>query len=183
MTTLSPLEQEWADYQPWLLSRGYQLRARFQPGWVASWVTNPVKHFAEMEEREDYLRQKARLSLDSCILRMTLYLQVNPVMDAVRLSDKKQVMLKRICSRERYVNREQDVSEFVSSEEQLQDPTNHCVPILEILPVPGDNGKAIIVMPLLRKWRSPRFDTIGEAVDMFRQAFEVRTLSKSPYVL
>ena len=27
----------WRDHQPWLEKRGYMLRARYQPGWVASW--------------------------------------------------------------------------------------------------------------------------------------------------
>jgi hypothetical protein len=30
-------ESFWRDHQPWLLERGYQLRARYQPNWKPSW--------------------------------------------------------------------------------------------------------------------------------------------------
>lgn len=93
-------------------------------------------------------------------------------MDATRLSDNRHVMLKKICSRESGLTEEQAISEFVSFPEQIQDPTNHCVHVIETLPIPGDDDNVIIVMPLLRKWTSPRFDTIGESLDMIRQAFE-----------
>jgi hypothetical protein len=47
------------------------------------------------------------------------------------------------------------------------------VPIYEVLKVPGDDDKVIIVMPLLRRWDEPEFETVGEGVDLFRQLFEV----------
>lgn len=28
----------WRDHQPWLKERGYVLRPRYQPDWVASWL-------------------------------------------------------------------------------------------------------------------------------------------------
>ncbi|KAJ7467093.1 hypothetical protein FB451DRAFT_1369520 [Mycena latifolia] len=45
-------------------------------------------------------------------------------------------------------------------------------PTLEVIKVPGDNKYHILVMPLLRPWSSPRFDTFGEAVDFFGQILE-----------
>jgi hypothetical protein len=33
-------EDFWRDHQPWLLEKGYQLRARYQPGWKPSWKTS-----------------------------------------------------------------------------------------------------------------------------------------------
>jgi hypothetical protein len=33
-----PGERFWVDHQPWLKSRGYTLRDRYQPDWVASWL-------------------------------------------------------------------------------------------------------------------------------------------------
>jgi len=51
-------------------------------------------------------------------------------------------------------------------------PANHCVPILRVLHPPDDEDLVIIAMPLLRRLDSPRFDTIGEAVEFFRQIFE-----------
>lgn len=35
---LSELEIPWRDRQPFLQSRGYTLRPRYRPGWVASWT-------------------------------------------------------------------------------------------------------------------------------------------------
>ncbi|KAJ7088720.1 kinase-like domain-containing protein [Mycena belliarum] len=54
----------------------------------------------------------------------------------------------------------------------VDDPRNHAVPILETLEVPDDKHITIIVMPLLRKYCQPRFDTFGEAVDFFSQIIE-----------
>jgi hypothetical protein len=49
---------------------------------------------------------------------------------------------------------------------------NHCVPILDVLAVP-DEERDIIVMPLLRRYSNPPFETFGEVVDCLRQLFEV----------
>jgi hypothetical protein len=35
---LSDTEKRWTNYQPYLLAKGYQLRPRYQPGWVPSWT-------------------------------------------------------------------------------------------------------------------------------------------------
>lgn len=102
-------------------------------------------------------------------------------MDAVRLRDSKPVMLKKIHSTASKFDDEQLVSEFVSTPEQLRDPDNHCVPCIDVLRIPGDDEDVIIIMPLLRQWMSPRFDTIGEVVDMVYQAFKVGPVSFSEF--
>lgn len=94
-------------------------------------------------------------------------------MDAIRLGDNKAVMLKKIYSKSIHATFEQQIAEFVSSAEQLQDPDNHCIPVYETLKIPGDERNVIIVMPLLREWHSPRFDTVGECLDLFQQIFKV----------
>ncbi|KAG8727256.1 hypothetical protein FRC11_013603, partial [Ceratobasidium sp. 423] len=33
----SEAEERWVSFQPYLLSKGYQLRPRYQPDWVPSW--------------------------------------------------------------------------------------------------------------------------------------------------
>lgn len=56
----------------------------------------------------------------------------------------------------------------------LSDPQNHCVPLLEVLIPPDETPDTrILVMPLLRPFDSPIFDTFGEAVECIRQLFEV----------
>jgi hypothetical protein len=81
------------------------------------------------------------------------------------------VSLKRVSkSRHPY---EAEIAELFSSDPLAMDPQNHCVPILQILAVPDDADLIVIIMPLLREYDSPRFDTIGEAVECIRQLFEV----------
>ena len=58
---------------------------------------------------------------------------------------------------------------------------NHCVPVYDILPIPDEEDRIIIVMPLLKDYLRPAFETIGEAVECFQQLFEVglRTVTLS----
>lgn len=44
----------------------------------------------------------------------------------------------------------------------------------DVLDVPDEPDCKLIVMPFLRTFYDPRFLTVGEAVEFFRQAFEVR---------
>jgi len=81
------------------------------------------------------------------------------------------VGLKRVSkSRHPY---EVDIGEYFSSDSIAKDPRNHCIPILQTLSVPDDPDLIIIVMPLLREYDNPRFDTYGEAIECIRQLFEV----------
>jgi hypothetical protein len=66
-----------------------------------------------------------------------------------------------------------DTATSLCSRQLASDPLNHCVPIYEVLKVPEDDDKVILVMPLLRPWDEPEFKTVGEGVDFFRQLFEV----------
>lgn len=68
---------------------------------------------------------------------------------------------------------EVDIALYFSSEDLALKPANHCVPIYDVLSLSNDSDFVIIVMPLLRPYTNPRFDTIGEAVECFRQLFEV----------
>jgi hypothetical protein len=68
---------------------------------------------------------------------------------------------------------EADIGIFFSTEPLASHPSNHCVPIYDVLQVPDDDDTAILVMPILRRYDDPRFDTFGEIVAFFKQAFEV----------
>ncbi len=50
---------------------------------------------------------------------------------------------------------------------------NHSNALIEVLTLPGDEEVKILVMPLLRRFDDPPFDTIGEVVEFLRQIFEV----------
>lgn len=68
---------------------------------------------------------------------------------------------------------EVDIALYFSSEDLALQPANHCVPVHDVLALDDDDDFVIIVLPLLRPYGNPRFDTIGEAVECFRQLFEV----------
>ncbi|KAJ7129849.1 kinase-like domain-containing protein, partial [Mycena crocata] len=143
----------WRDHQVWLERCGYMLRPRFRPGWVPSWIK--TKEFQWMCE-------------DGVI---------NPghyAIDAIRMRDNVSVQLKNIDSQRHDIGQEVEIEivTYFFSGSLYNDPRNHCVPILEILDVPGEDHCKIMVMPLLREYNHPRFDTFGEAVDFFSQIFE-----------
>lgn len=97
-------------------------------------------------------------------------------MDAIRIKDGAVVMLKKVDKLRNEYNQEVEISLHLSSPELSEDPHNHCVPVHEMLEIPDDDGFAILVLPLLRSFKSPRFDTIGECIDFFQQIFKVRVL-------
>jgi hypothetical protein len=98
-------------------------------------------------------------------------------MDATRMADGKFVLLK--CFQKSIYPYEVEISTFFSLPPLAEDPQNHCVPVYEVLRFPDDDDKVIIVMPLLREYRDPRFDTIGEVVEFFSQIFGVCAMISS----
>ena len=81
------------------------------------------------------------------------------------------VTLKRI-KREHHPY-EADIALYLSSEALASQSANHCVPVYGIITLDEEDDTMIMVMPLLRPYDDPHFDTIGEAVECFRQLFEV----------
>jgi len=146
---LSPAEVWWRDQQLWLQEKGYLLRPRYKPGWVPPWRgTNQWEW-----DFEDSIANNA-----------------GPVLDAVRISTKEKVALKRIS---RSVHPyEIEIGQYFSAEPLASHPKNHCIPLYDVLDVPNEDDTVILVMPLLRRFDSPRFNTVGEAVEFFRQVFE-----------
>lgn len=65
------------------------------------------------------------------------------------------------------------IGQYFMMEQSASHPQNHCVPFLDVLQVPDESDKEIIVMPLLLDFTRPRFDTFGEVVECLRQLFEV----------
>ena len=94
-------------------------------------------------------------------------------MDATRRRDGKHVMLKKIYPDEG--PHELVITQLFSSRELVRDPRNHCVPLLDIVEIP-QNGQKLMVMPLLRPFNDPHFQTFGEFVAFFTQICEVRSL-------
>ncbi|EGN92979.1 hypothetical protein SERLA73DRAFT_190357 [Serpula lacrymans var. lacrymans S7.3] len=139
----------WCSHFQWLMERGYLLRPRYAPGWVPSWQ-NTKKFWYNCEDG-----------------RTPWYPHL---LDATRIADGSYVSLKVIVkSRHPF---EADIGRYFSSGQLVKDPANHCVPIYEVIEVPKEQDKIMLVMPLLREYDDPPFDTFGEAVDCFRQIFE-----------
>ena len=91
-------------------------------------------------------------------------------MDATRRRDGKQVMLKKVLPDEG--PHELTITQSFSSRQIARDPCNHCVPLLDILEMP-QNGQKLLVMPFLRPFNNPSFQTFGEFVAFFTQICEV----------
>ena len=92
-------------------------------------------------------------------------------MDATRDSDGSVVVLKKISRKVHPY--EAEIGQFLSSEPLASDPYNRCVPLLDVLQDPEDEDIQLLVMPMLQMCITPSFGTVGEAVEFFRQAFEV----------
>ena len=79
-------------------------------------------------------------------------------------------MLKRV---NKLHSQEIEITTSLSSLPLVKDPRNHCVPVYDVLKVPDDDDLQVLVLPLLRKYDDPPFDTVGEVVDCLRQVLEV----------
>jgi hypothetical protein len=86
-------------------------------------------------------------------------------MDATRISDGRPVMLKRLRQREGPY--ELQINNLFSTEPLYSNPKNHCVHLLDVIELPGDDS--IMVHPLLRPFYKPPFQTFGEFVTFFEQ--------------
>ncbi|KAJ3527136.1 hypothetical protein NM688_g8170 [Phlebia brevispora] len=147
--TLYEHEIWWRDRQQWLEERGYMLRPRYRPNWKPSWEGKDVSPY----RFEDAIS--------------TLY---HNLMDATRISDGKVVMLKKINDATHPY--ELQINRLFSTEPIASHPSNHCARAYEILDVPGETALHILVMPFLRPFNRPAFETVGEMVDCLQQVFE-----------
>ena len=93
-------------------------------------------------------------------------------MDATRISDGRQVILKRLLTEEGPY--ELEINKLFSTEPLASNPRNHCVHLLDVIELPDD--PPILVHPLLRPYDDPRFQTFGEFITFFSQICEVSSL-------
>jgi len=147
---LTDIEKRWVEVQPHLLTRGYQLRPRYRQGWQPSWSEGAS--LSEIVSAEDYIKMHPS----------------GDVLDAVRISDNKDVVIKRTPAN----TTEVAIGQYLSSPALGADPANHCVPIYDTFPDPQDGDFVFIVMPLLRRWHDPQFRTIGEFLAFVDQLLE-----------
>ncbi|KAG8919601.1 hypothetical protein FRC03_002083 [Tulasnella sp. 419] len=140
-------EIPWAQRYDYLLSKGYQLRPRYRPGWKASW-----KRSIPSPKHEDAIP----LSV------------VGKIMDAERISDSTFVMLKTVPSD----SPELRITSLLSSQARRSDQSNHSVPLLDVVDDPLDSHRSIMIIPLLRDSRQPPFSSIGDCEEFIEQTLE-----------
>jgi hypothetical protein len=94
-------------------------------------------------------------------------------MDAVRIADGRQVMLKKVLPEEG--PHELLITQLFTSPGLKGDPKNHGVPLLDLVDLSqtGPDGRKLMVIPFLRPFKNPRFQTYGEFVAFFMQISEV----------
>lgn len=90
------------------------------------------------------------------------------VIDAIRISDKRTVAVKRT----REGSKELMIAKFLNCEELLKDPHNHTVPILDVFKKDGES-LTFMVMPFLSAFDEPTFSSVDEVIDFMRQTLEV----------
>ena len=168
-------EYFWREHQAWLATSGYMLRPRYRLDWEPSWLKSKTSPFFCEDGRSSAVSFTVFLRLS----RPYGILQRTTIMDAVRTSDKRVVVLKQV-PKSRYPI-EEELNHFLTmSEPQASDRHNYSVPVYEILQSPLDENVLILVMPYLARIYSVKFATVGEAVECFRQLFEVSMVFVSP---
>ncbi|CAE6361321.1 unnamed protein product [Rhizoctonia solani] len=148
----SGVEERWVSFQPYLHSKGYRLRPRYQPDWVPSWKTNTGLLASDCED-----------SIDCMPLR---------VLDATRIADDRQVIIKMLLPGHGQGQNELAVLARFSSPELKDHLDNHVVPCLDSFPMPGTESGSFIVMPLLGQYDEPPFKTLAEVHDFLQQLFK-----------
>ncbi|KAI0709588.1 kinase-like domain-containing protein [Cerioporus squamosus] len=139
----------WRERYDWLRQSGYELRPRYRPDWTPSW-TGTNKLIISCEDGVALLHTQ--------------------LIDAVRTSDGRVVVIKQILKSVHPY--EVNIGRYLASPPLSDDPRNHCCPILDVLQDPRDPDIQLVVMPFLRQYNDPKFGTVGEAVEFFRQALE-----------
>jgi hypothetical protein len=92
-------------------------------------------------------------------------------MNAIRVQDGLQVMLKRVLPQEGPY--ELSISQLFSSEELAGDRRNHGVTPLDEIELEGPEHHKLMVFPKLRPFNHLHFQTFGDFVAFFTQLCEV----------
>ncbi|KAI0041042.1 hypothetical protein FA95DRAFT_1549155 [Auriscalpium vulgare] len=144
-----PGEMYWTHHQKKIEAAGYMLRPRYHEDWKCSqppW--NLPRSWFEVWQ----------------VTRISPY-----VIDATRMTDGKQVMLKRTSDAD--TGEELNISRLFSSEEYRRNPKNHCIPLIDSKRL-EEIQTTLLVIPRMRPYNNPRFRTVGEVVAFATQIIE-----------
>ncbi|KAF5336853.1 hypothetical protein D9611_003035 [Ephemerocybe angulata] len=141
-------EKYWKEQYDWLLDAGYRLRSRYKADWEPSWAgTNWNPYDCEDAQKSWF----------------------NTVNFAIRVETGRFVTLKQV-DRVKHPD-EAPLMLYLMEEDLLKDPNNHVVPLINVLQHPEDPNTCFLVLPLLRDFDDPEFQTMGEAIDFISQFF------------
>ncbi|EIW62120.1 uncharacterized protein TRAVEDRAFT_144504 [Trametes versicolor FP-101664 SS1] len=146
---LDTVEKYWASKALLFEAHGYVLRPRYRPGWTPSWRGKPISAILLAEDA------------------LSLHARTN-VIDATRVSDGKLVYLKKI----KPDSEELQLLQYLSSPEMLQDPHNHCVPLLDVIYDPSDPQMCFVAMPYLRYIDHPPFEFVEDMLEFGEHILE-----------
>ncbi|CCM03476.1 uncharacterized protein FIBRA_05609 [Fibroporia radiculosa] len=144
---LSPAEKLWKDRQPFLERTGYTLRKRYYTDWTPSWIGKNV---------------------DPIFCEDSIMLNNYNVIDAIRCRDGMLVAIKTT----RGDTDEIAIAKFLSSPDLINHPSNHCAPLIDLLPDPLGSSKMLMVTPYLRPFDDPEFGVVGEVLDFVFQTLQ-----------
>ncbi|KAH9035124.1 hypothetical protein EDB83DRAFT_2649323, partial [Lactarius deliciosus] len=147
IVTLSWSEVWWGDNYDDIERYGYQLRYRYHPEWESLKGSN-----------KDFTVEDGQVSA------------LRAAMDAKRIHDGKQVMLKKVVPEER--PHELQISRMFSAGGVAKNSRNHCVPLLDVIKLPNSGHQQLMVMPFLLPFDNPRFQTFSEFVAFFTQGLQ-----------
>ncbi|KAJ3720084.1 kinase-like domain-containing protein [Lentinula raphanica] len=143
---LSINEKWWIKHFDYFKEQGYMMRPRYRTGWKPSYDPEQVLEEVDAEDGQEMIHAD--------------------VMDALRMSDSLVVAIKRVKTGEARI------ATLFSDNTHNRNPRNHCVRLLEVLPVPNEDNLNFLVMVWMRPIMDPRFRTIGEGVQFFKTMIE-----------
>ncbi|KAJ2915958.1 hypothetical protein MD484_g4421, partial [Candolleomyces efflorescens] len=142
----------WKSHYEWLLEAGYRLRSRYSPDWKPSWTGT---------KRDPLLCEDSEKSLSSAVNHAT------------SLKEDAFVVLKRIDVSK--YPKEVEITTYLTTEPLKSQAENHTIPLIEVLQPPQEEDVRILVLPLLRDYDDPLFETMGEAIHFLDQFLEAVT--------
>ncbi|KAJ3720052.1 kinase-like domain-containing protein [Lentinula raphanica] len=138
----------WINHFQYFKEHGYMMRPRYRPGWKPSYDPKQVLEKVDAEDGQEMIHPD--------------------VMDALRMSDSLVVALKRV----KVSTGDERIATLFSNDANKLDPRNHCVHLLEVLPIPDEDDRKFLVMTWMRPVMNPRFRTVGEGVQFFKEMIE-----------
>ncbi|KAE9388563.1 hypothetical protein BT96DRAFT_927004, partial [Gymnopus androsaceus JB14] len=173
---LTTSERQWSDIYSYLERRGYQLRERYRPGWVGSWIKEG------MTTSDLLMRPTWRYEFEDAVPAPGPL----TVLDATRISDGTPVALKLISMAPEANtpdSNEIETLQYLSSPALAESPRNHCVQMLDSfeiftpvemkqLSLSGYSNAFVAVFPFARHWKDIPFRLVWEVLEFVRQILE-----------